>query len=201
MILSTGMYNVVNEKTGEMMVSNIPNTSAGAGYVQNAINSIIPGGGSWFIAIAMFFFAFTTLIAFAFFVEVNVDFFARNSKHRTLILNILRIVTAFFTFMGALRDPGAAWNLADLGVGLLVWTNLAGVLLLSNTFIKLFKDYEQQKKLGLDPVFDPDRLGIKGVDLWKDIIKEKYSDLLEARDKAEGKAKEIEEVSLTNDRR
>lgn len=31
---------------------------------------------------------------------------------------------------------------------------------------RVVKDYTAQKKLGLDPVFEPEKLGIKGADAW-----------------------------------
>ncbi|CTP87706.1 hypothetical protein [Xanthomonas graminis] len=33
---------------------------------------------------------------------------------------------------------------------------------------KALRDYERQKKAGLDPVFDPLPLGIKNADLWRE---------------------------------
>ncbi len=39
--------------------------------------------------------------------------------------------------------------------------------------IAVLKDYERQKKAGLDPVFDPEKAGIKDANLWS-VIKEKY---------------------------
>jgi len=43
--------------------------------------------------------------------------------------------------------------------------------LLTKTGVLTLKDYEAQKKLGKDPVFDPVALGIKNADLWTTINK------------------------------
>ena len=66
-----------------------------------------------------------------------------------------------------------AWAAGDVGVGLMIWFNMFLILVLHNKAVKLLKDYEAQRKAGvLYPVFDPDKLGIKNVDLWKDINKD-----------------------------
>lgn len=54
MILSTGMYNVINEKTETVITEGVPGMAAGVGFTQKAIDSVFPGVGSVFIAIAVF---------------------------------------------------------------------------------------------------------------------------------------------------
>jgi AGCS family alanine or glycine:cation symporter len=46
------------------------------------------------------------------------------------------------------------------------------VFLVKPTLIAL-KDYEQQKKAGIDPQFNPEKLGIKNADFWVEKSKEK----------------------------
>ncbi|MCI9170816.1 MAG: alanine:cation symporter family protein [Lawsonibacter sp.] len=55
----------------------------------------------------------------------------------------------------------------------MAWMNLAAILMLLKVGIAVLKDYERQKKAGLDPVFDPEKAGIKDANLWS-VIKEKY---------------------------
>ena len=69
------------------------------------------------------------------------------------------------------------------------WINFTALLILSTKAIKLLKDYERQKHLGLDPVFEPADVGITNADLWTDIVKEKYAGLLAKKREAEGKKK------------
>ncbi|UPA31128.1 alanine:cation symporter family protein [Terrisporobacter glycolicus] len=62
-------------------------------------------------------------------------------------------------------SAGLAWAMGDIGVGLMAWLNLGAIVLLSNTVIKCFKDYEKQMKLDIprhDITFNPAPLGIKG---------------------------------------
>ena len=62
MILITGSYNV---HLGDgFIVENLPGVGFGPAYTQTAVDTLIPGFGSAFVAIALFFFAFTTLMAY-----------------------------------------------------------------------------------------------------------------------------------------
>jgi len=49
---------------------------------------------------------------------------------------------------------------------MMVWLNLVSVLVLSGVVFKTLRDYEDQMKQGLDPVFDPKKLGINTTDVW-----------------------------------
>ena len=51
------------------------------------------------------------------------------------------------------------------------------MLLLLKPAKKVMDDYINQKKMGLDPVFDPDKCGIKNTGLWKDFVRESYADV------------------------
>src|SRR5690606_6276263 len=59
MIISTGMYNVATPE-GVMLVEALPGVEAGPGFAQAAVESVLPGYGAGFVALALLFFAFTT---------------------------------------------------------------------------------------------------------------------------------------------
>ncbi|MCG0057149.1 alanine:cation symporter family protein, partial [Escherichia coli] len=52
-------------------------------------------------------------------------------------------------------------------LGIMVWLNLIAILILAKPALVALKDYEAQKKQGVDPVFDPVKLGIKNADYWE----------------------------------
>jgi len=52
--------------------------------------------------------------------------------------------------------------------------------LLTKPAIATLKDYEEQKNMGLDPVFVPERCGIKDADIWNDIAEQNYGPQLAA---------------------
>lgn len=179
MILSTGKYNVANP-AGGFLVENLPGVGVGPAFAQESINTMIPGLGSPFIAIAIFFFAFTTLLAFAYYTESNVSYLFKKSKNLKTISFITKVVLVVSTFYGTIRTSSMAWNLADIGVGMMAWLNIIAIILLTKPVLATLKDYEQQKKMGLDPVFIPERCGIKGAEAWNDITAQNYPEQLAA---------------------
>jgi AGCS family alanine or glycine:cation symporter len=57
--------------------------------------------------------------------------------------------------------------LGDIGVGLMAWLNIVGIIILQKPAYLALWDYEKQKKQGLDPVFDPMALNITGATFWE----------------------------------
>lgn len=183
MILSTGMYNVAGINESSFIIENLPGVAAGTGFTQAAIDTLIPGLGSAFLAVAIFFFAFTTILSFGFYADCNIAFLFRKSKNlKGLEIGIKSILIVMIIF-GSVRSSAVAWNLADVGVGFMAWVNLIALILLYKPVLKILKDYEYQKKLGLDPVFEPEKCGIKNAELWEDITKQNYSELLSSKKK------------------
>ena len=73
----------------------------------------------------------------------------------------MRIVFIFSCFSGVLVNGQIIWTMGDTGAGMMAWLNIIAILLLSKKGFALLKDYEAQKKEGKDPVFDPEKFGIK----------------------------------------
>ncbi len=165
MILFTGMYNT-QSPDGAFIVSNLEGVEAGPGYTQAAIDSFIPGFGAGFVAIALFFFAFTTIMAYYYIAETNIAYLTRG-KNGKWAMWVLKFVLLGATFYGAVKTADIAWALGDAGLGIMVWLNLIAILILAKPALVALKDYEAQKKQGLDPVFDPVKLGIKNADYWE----------------------------------
>lgn len=194
MILSTGMYNVLDESGTGFIVENLKGVDHGVGYTQAAIDSLLPGIGSGFVAVAVFFFTLTTLLAFAFNTDAGMSYILRNKSRKTqkIAINIMLAAMAVIIFFGSMTSTTVAWNIADMGTAILAWVNLTAIILLSPKVIRIFKDYDKQRKMGLDPVFEPEKIGIENAELWNDIVKEKYSDLVILKQEAEKKEAEKE---------
>lgn len=190
MILATGLYNVQNLAGDGYIVENLHGVDHGVGYTQAAIDSMLPGMGSGFVAIAIFFFTLTTLLAFAFNTDAGISYIFRNKSRRTqkIAVNSILFAMVLITFFGSMTSTTVAWNIADMGTAILAWVNLPAIILLSPKVIKIFRDYDRQRKMGLDPVFEPSKLGIDNAEIWDEIVAEKYSDLLELKREAERKA-------------
>ncbi|MBE2907582.1 alanine:cation symporter family protein [Anoxybacillus flavithermus] len=166
MILFTGQYNVINEKTRETIVENLKGVEPGAGYTQAAVDTLFPGFGSAFIAIALFFFAFTTIYAYYYIAETNLAYLVRSEKRGTAFF-ALKLVFLAATFYGTVKTATTAWAMGDIGLGIMVWLNLIAILLLFKPAYMALKDYEEQLKQGKDPEFNASKYGIKNAKFWE----------------------------------
>jgi AGCS family alanine or glycine:cation symporter len=165
MILSTGMYNVIDESTGTMIVQNAPHlTETSVSYTQAAVSTIMPNTGNAFIAFSLLFFAFTTLMAYYYYAETGLVYlFGKISKPGIWFLRICLLVS---TLYGSFNESTLAWKFGDLGVGMMAWINMFAILLLFPKAIRTLYSYERQKKEGKEPVFSPKELNIKNADYW-----------------------------------
>jgi len=170
MILSTGLYNVIHP-AGGMITEALPGVSPGPGYAQAAVESIMPGYGAGFVAIAILFFAFTTIVAYYYMAETNIAYINRK-VHRPWMTQVLRVGLLLAVGYGTVRSAETAWALGDIGVGLMAWLNVIAILILQKPALIALKDYEAQKKAGQSPVFDPDALGIANATLWRDKLRD-----------------------------
>ncbi|MEG5693487.1 alanine/glycine:cation symporter family protein [Enterobacter quasihormaechei] len=164
MLLITGLYNVQGVD-GAALYTGIAGVAAGPGYVQTAMESMMPGFGNYFVAIALFFFAFTTIIAYYYIAETNIAYINRKI-HRPWLTFLLKLCLMASTVYGTVRTADLAWGLGDIGVGLMAWLNIIAIVLLHKKAFASLKDYETQNAQGLDPQFDPVRLGLKNADYW-----------------------------------
>lgn len=171
MILFTGMYNVGEtfDTAGNAtayIVDNIPGVNP-SGFTQAAVSHHFPAIGNQFVALALFFFAFTTIMAYYYYAETNVAYIFRGTRAKFFIWT-LRILFLSATYFGTVRSANLAWDLGDIGVGLMAWVNLIAILLMSKTAIKVWNDYTTKRKKGImNPDFNPKELGIKNADFWE----------------------------------
>jgi len=98
--------------------------------------------------------------------ETNLTYINRK-VHRPWLIFALRVVMMAAVTFGSVRSAGAAWDLGDIGVGIMAWLNIIAIIILQKPALLALTDYERQKKAGMDPVFDPEKLGIRNADFWK----------------------------------
>lgn len=163
-ILFTGNYNVKHPE-GHFIVENIPGVEPGSQYTVGAIATHFPSFAHHFVAIAIFFFAFTTIIAYYFIAESNIKYLFR--KVPKVWVWAVRIVMFISIYVGIKATAGEAWDIGDIGVGLMAWTNLIALVFLRKKVMIVFKDYVKQKKSGKNPEFNPKELGIKNAEEWQ----------------------------------
>ncbi|MDR1779180.1 MAG: alanine:cation symporter family protein [Tannerella sp.] len=170
-IIVTGMYRVY-DSVGNVVFNagglSETITTYGAINVQSGVEKHFMGFGQVFVAIALFFFAFTTILNYYFQAETNVYFLAKKKRVSFWAINILRVVMIVVTFIGSINTMKMAWDIADIGLGLMSWFNIVAILLLQKPALKTFFDYERQRKQGIaEPKYKPAEIGIANADEWK----------------------------------
>jgi alanine or glycine:cation symporter, AGCS family len=166
MILLTGKYNVANP-AGGYLVENLPGVTAGPGFTQAAVDSVVPGVGSAFVAIALFFFAFTTLLAYYYYAETNLAYLQKHAASRAMF-NVLRVVFLGVIFYGTARSADLAWEMGDIGVGLMAWLNIIAILFLTRPALSCLRDYEAQLKAGKPPRYIAKASGVDNAVCWRE---------------------------------
>ncbi len=122
----------------------------GTQLTQQAMEVHLGDFGGYFIAIAILFFAFTSIVANYTYAE-NALVYLKGGN--TLGLTILRLAALGMVVWGGYEAVGTVFNAADASMGLMATINLIAIVLLSGTVVKLTKDYLAQRKEGLVPHF------------------------------------------------
>ena len=126
MILITGMYNVGTAKTGFLIQNVGADVAANSpSFTQLAIESVFPAFGNPFVVCALFFFSFTTLMAYYYITESNIAYIKRFIKFPGAI-TVLKFGIIAATLYGTVKAADLAWGLGDLGVGLMAWIKIIG---------------------------------------------------------------------------
>ena len=162
-------------------------------YTTNALGTVVgPRTGDLIISVALFFFAFTTIMAYYYYAETNLVYLFNRWRRRQyrlhperlpqleasdlrfgddrsekVVIWVLRLFTIGAVILGSLMGSGLVWTLGDIGVGTMAWINVIAILLLSPKALRALRDYERQKKQGIEPRFDPHALGIHDTEYWQ----------------------------------
>ncbi|KZY65974.1 hypothetical protein A3738_17495 [Oleiphilus sp. HI0066] len=123
---------------------------SGVELTQLALAQHIGETGFIFIAVAIFFFAFTSIIGNYSYAENAMIFLGVQS---TKGLIGIRIGLIAMVIWGSIQSVETVFNTADASMGLMAIINLVSISLLSGIVLKLTKDYIKQRKAGLDPTF------------------------------------------------
>ncbi len=118
---------------------------------QNALQAEIGSSGPIFIAIAIFFFAFSSIIGNYYYGETNLRFLTSNKT----ALQLYRIASGgLLVLFGAMASLDLVWNIGDLCMALITMCNLVALTKLCKYVFRLLNDYRQQKKAGIkEPQF------------------------------------------------
>ena len=148
-VLTSGVFNA---KTGA-----IAEGLTDATLVGGAFNTVFPWGGigQKFISVAMFLFAFTTVLGWSHYGSKAWEYLF--GAKTTVVFRIIHVCTVIF---GAVLTSSLAWDISDTFNGLMMLPNLIGVVVMLPLVIKITKNYVNRKIKGKDeePVlsFDPE---------------------------------------------
>lgn len=126
----------------------------GVQLTQQALANEVGGSGTIFVAVAILLFAFSSIIGNYYYGEANIRFITRRKE----VMLIYRLMVGGMVMFGSLASLDLAWSLADVTMALMTICNLAAIAPLSHEAFILLKDYNNQKKKGLDPIFDKNRI-------------------------------------------
>ncbi|AOV09293.1 alanine/glycine:cation symporter family protein [Sporosarcina ureilytica] len=124
--------------------------------------------GAWapyFVAIAIFFFAFSSIIGNYYYGETNIEFIGAHKSWMTAY----RFLVLAMVMFGAMAKVNIVWNMADLFMGLMAILNLVVIIILGKVAFKVLDDFTMQRKQGVNPVFKAKSIpGLKGAECWEE---------------------------------
>ena len=127
----------------------------GIQLTQSALNTHIGDIGTSFVAIAILFFAFSSVLGNYYYGEANLRLITSNKT----IMFIFRLSTAAMVMFGALVSLDVAWALADVFMGLMTLCNIVAICYLGKYAIRLLEDYRRQRREGVkSPIFKKESL-------------------------------------------
>ena len=123
----------------------------GIALTQSALQSEVGSLGPIFIAVAIFLFAFSSIIGNYYYGEANIRFIT----HNTTLMTVYRLLSGgVMVVFGALASFELVWNMVDFFMAFLTACNLIAIVLLGRYAFRLLEDYRQQKRRGIkEPVF------------------------------------------------
>ncbi|RHW21491.1 alanine/glycine:cation symporter family protein [Pseudomonas jilinensis] len=140
----------------------------GTQLTQQALHEHIGAAGTYFIAFAILFFAFTSIVANYSYAENALIYLGVGN---TLGMTILRLGTLSMVIWGAYQAVTTVFDAADASMGLMATINLIAIVLLSGTVVKLTQDYMAQRKNGEIPKFKaadyPELKEKINTDIWR----------------------------------
>lgn len=126
----------------------------GIELTQAALSSHIGEVGKSVIAVAILFFAFSSVLGNYYYGECNVEFLCNGWRHTKLAVLAYRIVLCVLIFTGSLMTIEIVWALVDFFMVIMTVCNLIAILLLGHYAVRLLHDYQSQRRQGKDPVYE-----------------------------------------------
>ncbi|MEN1759217.1 sodium:alanine symporter family protein [Anoxynatronum sibiricum] len=114
----------------------------GAALTTAAFNEGLPGPGGIIVAIGILFFAFSTLLSWAYYGEKCAEFILGSGFNK-----IYRIIWLPLIVLGSVGSLTLIWDIADTLNGLMAIPNLVALLALSGVVVNLTKEFFEKQNL------------------------------------------------------
>ena len=127
----------------------------GIKLTQAAISQHIGTWGNIAVAVAIFLFAFSSVLGNYYYGEANIQYLSK----KPWALLVYRVIVVAMVLLGSVASLSTVWNLADLFMGLMTICNLIAIVLLGKYAFRLLEDYRAQKRQGVtDPTFTKEKM-------------------------------------------
>jgi AGCS family alanine or glycine:cation symporter len=158
-MLLTGKYNVQNPVLGaDGATSFIPRSRkcfCWSRITQSAMAFFLV----WFLLCCLHcFLRIHNDVSLLLYAETNISYLTRNLKS-PIYNHLLKVLMMVVIMYGSINQAKLAWDIGDLGVGLMAWFNIIAILFTKP--LLALKDYEKQRKAGKDLFFNPEDIGVK----------------------------------------
>ncbi|MFC4370681.1 alanine/glycine:cation symporter family protein [Citricoccus nitrophenolicus] len=139
----------------------------GVSLTQSALEAQLGGWVGPLLTVMIFFLAWSSILGNYFYGQSNIEYLA-GERARPWIL-AYRLLVVLCVFGGALGSVALIWNVADLFMGFMATINLIAIIPLGGLAVKMLKDYQRQRAMGINPVFRSSSLPeARGVTLWRE---------------------------------
>jgi len=118
----------------------------GATLTAKAFDSVHPGLGKWLITIAVWLFALSTIITWAYYGEQGVSYLF--GAKGTLPFHLVYCLLIVIATLGHIQTDADLDNLTGIGLGVLVWGNIPITLLFGHQAMRAYRDYVARLKSG-----------------------------------------------------
>lgn len=127
----------------------------GVQLTQMALSNEIGSIGTVYVAIAILFFAYSSILGNYYYGEANIRYITK----KRWVVQVYRVLAGCMVMFGALASLDLAWSLADVAMGCMTICNLIAITLLGKYAFRLLEDYRTQKRNGIkNPVFTKDKM-------------------------------------------
>ncbi|MCD8795904.1 alanine/glycine:cation symporter family protein [Mammaliicoccus sciuri] len=138
----------------------------GVAVTQQALTTHVGEFGGIFLTLAVFMFAFSSIIGNYYYGQSNIEYLTKNK----IVMFIFRALVVAMVFVGSVVQVQTVWDTADLFMGLMAIINIVALFGLATVVFEVAKDYRAQRKRKLNPVFKIENLKVNynNIEAWGD---------------------------------